>query len=135
MFLTLFEFLTLLLTSKHPTRFSKFLLGNNGTMWKTCFSAPRNAKKIRCNKKTSAERTFYWQWRLRIWRIILVIKWWAHKTQWFTIISIKIMRIWKFLFKSNRVFYTRKPFQICKFVIMSSGKWDLRIHFSFLQEF
>jgi hypothetical protein len=47
---------------------------------------------------------FYWQRVLRVWRIILVIMWWAHKRQTFTLISIKIMWILKFLFTRNRVF-------------------------------
>ena len=44
-FLTLFQFLTWLLTSKHLKLFSTYLLARNGTMWKTCFSATKNAKK------------------------------------------------------------------------------------------
>ena len=44
-FLTLFQFLTRLLTSKHLKLFSTYLVGRNGTMWNTCFSAPQNAKK------------------------------------------------------------------------------------------
>ena len=45
LFLTLFQFLARLLTSKHLKLFSKYLVGRNGTMWKRCFSAPQNAKK------------------------------------------------------------------------------------------
>ena len=30
---------------------------------------------------------------------------------------------------------TRKSFQICMFVVMASGKCELHIHFTFLQEF
>jgi hypothetical protein len=33
---------------------------------------------------------------LRVWNIMLCITWWAHKRHIFTLISIKIMRIWKF---------------------------------------
>jgi len=44
LFLTLFQFLTRLLTFKHLKPFSTYLVGRNGTMWKSCFSAPQNAK-------------------------------------------------------------------------------------------
>jgi hypothetical protein len=45
MFLTLFQFLSRLLNSNHPKHFSTYLVGRNGAMWNTCFSAPQNAKK------------------------------------------------------------------------------------------
>ena len=45
LFLNLFQFLTRLITSKHLELFSTYLVGRNGTMWKTCFSATLNAKK------------------------------------------------------------------------------------------
>ena len=45
MFLTLFPFLSRLLTSNHPKLFSTYLVERTGAMWKTCFSAPQNAKK------------------------------------------------------------------------------------------
>ena len=41
---------------------------------------------------------------LRVWRIIIVITWWAHKSQKFTLGSIKVMRIWKYLITINRIF-------------------------------
>jgi len=44
-FLNLFQFLTLLLTSKHLKHISTYLVGRNGLMSETCFSAPQNAKK------------------------------------------------------------------------------------------
>ena len=44
-FLTLFQFLTRLLSSKHLKLYNTYLVGRNGTMWKTCFSGPKNAKK------------------------------------------------------------------------------------------
>ena len=102
--LSLFQFLTRLLTFKHLKHFSTYLVGRNGTMWKKFFSAPQNAKNlISWNKKTKCETTFYWQLGLRVWRIIPFITWWSHKRQTFTLISIKIIRIWK-IFKSNRLF-------------------------------
>ena len=52
-------------------------------------------KKVSWNIKTKCVTTFYRLLGLRVWRIILVITWWAHKRQTFTLISIKIMRILK----------------------------------------
>jgi len=45
LFLTLFHFLTRLTTSKNLKLFSTYLVGRNGTMWKTWFSAPQNTTK------------------------------------------------------------------------------------------
>ena len=56
------------------------------------------------NIKTKCVTNFYWQLGLRVWRIILLITCWAHKRQNFTLISIKLMGILKFLFTPNRVF-------------------------------
>jgi len=44
-FLNLFQFLSRLLTSKHPKLLSTYVVVRNGAMCKTCFSAPQNAKK------------------------------------------------------------------------------------------
>jgi len=41
--------------------------------------------KVSWNKKPSALQNFYWRLCLRVWRIILVITWWAHKRQAFTL--------------------------------------------------
>jgi hypothetical protein len=43
-FFTLFQFLTLLLNSKHLKLFSTYLVGRNWSMWKTWISTPQNAK-------------------------------------------------------------------------------------------
>ena len=53
-------------------------------------------KKISWNIKTKCVTEFNWQLSLRVWSIILVITWWSHKRQTFTLISMKIMRIRKF---------------------------------------
>ena len=45
LFLTLFQFLTRLRTSKHLKPFSTYLVGRKGTMRKTCFWASQNRKK------------------------------------------------------------------------------------------
>jgi len=104
---TLFQFLTRLLTSKYLKLFSTYLVERNGTMWKTCVLAPQNAKKTSWNINTKCVTEFYWQISLRVWRIILVITGWAHKNQKFTLISIKIIRIWIF-FSRNRIFKQKK---------------------------
>ena len=97
-FFNLFQFLTRLPTSKYLKLISTYLVGRNGAMWNNCFSAPQNTKKIiSWNIKNKCVTEFYWQLCLRVWRIIHVITWWAHKRQTFTLISIKIMRIWKFI--------------------------------------
>ena len=40
-----------------------------------------------------------------------------------------------FLFTPTRYLNTKKPFPICMFVIMASGKFDIHIYWTFLQEF
>ena len=52
--------------------------------------------KISWNIKAMCLTDFYLQLVLRVWRIIHVITWRAHKRQTFTIISIKLMGILKF---------------------------------------
>ena len=73
--------------------------------------------------------------RFRVWRIIIFITWWSHKRQTFTLISINKMRIWKFFLQITGYLNTRKSFPIYMFIVMASGKCDLHIHFTFLQEF
>ena len=136
MFLTLFQFLTPLLTSKHLKIFSTYLVWRNGTMWKRAFNLLKMRKrKISWNIKTNCATDFYWQEGLHVWRIIHLITWWAHNRQTFILISIKIMRIWKFFLQVTGYLKTRKSFPICMFVVMITGKCDLHIHFTFLQEF
>ena len=60
---------------------------------KRVFQILKMRKNISWNIKRSAKQTFYLLLCLRVWRIILVIRWWAHKRLKFTLISIKIMRI------------------------------------------
>ena len=43
-FFTLFQFLTRFLTSKYLKRFRSYIVGRKRALWKTCFSAPENAK-------------------------------------------------------------------------------------------
>ena len=91
-------------------------------------------KKISWNIKTKCLTHFYWQLGLLVWRIILVITWWAHKRQTFTFFSIK-WEIWNFFSHLTGHLNTQTSFPICMSVIMASGKCDLHIYFSFLQEF
>ena len=88
MFFILFQFLTRLLTSKHLKLLSTYLVGQNGSMWKTCFLAPQNAKKENQLKhKNQVHNRLFWQLGLREWRIILVITRWAHNSQTFLLIK------------------------------------------------
>ena len=59
-------------------------------------------KKVSWNIKTKCVTDFLLT-GLRVWRITIVITWWAHKRQTFTLISIKLMWFVKF-FNCNRVF-------------------------------
>ena len=88
-------------------------------------------KKIIWNIKTKCVTDFYWQLGLRAWRIILVITWGAHKRQMFTLISIKLMWILKFLFTRNRIFKHKGVVSKCMFVVMASGKCELHTYFTF----
>ena len=54
-------------------------------------------KKISWNIKTKCITDFILKLGLRVWSIIFLITGWAHKSQTFTLISIKIMRILKYL--------------------------------------
>ena len=76
---------------------------------------------------------FYWQLCLRVWRIILVITWCAHKRQTFTLISIKFMWILKFFVYKYRVFKHKGFFSNQHFCCNGLGKmWDSYI-FHFLK--
>jgi hypothetical protein len=101
----LFQFLTRLLNSNHLILLITYLVERNGAMWEMCFSAPQIAKKENQlkHKNPSSYWSFYWEVGLQVWRFVLVIKTWAHKSQKFTLISIKMLRIWKFFFTRNRV--------------------------------
>ena len=81
LFLILFQFLTGLLTSKHLKLFSIYLVGRNGTMWKTRFSAPQNAKKENQLKPKNQVRNRLFIDRSSSMKVLLFITWWAHKRQ------------------------------------------------------
>ena len=89
--------------------------------------------KVSWNIKPSASQTFYSQVGLRVWRIILLITWWAHKRQTFTLISIKLMWIFKFFLYLTRYLNTKETFPIYIFVLMASGKCEHHTYFTFLQ--
>ena len=86
-------------------------------------------KKISWNIKTKCVREFFWQLFLRVWRIILVITWWAHKRKKFTLISIKIIKNWKFFFPSNGV-YKHKDI-VSNMHVCSNGLWKLWPSYTF----
>ena len=82
------------LTTKYLKLFSTFLVGRNGVMWKTCFSAPQNAKKNQLKHKNQVHNRHFID-SLREWMIILGITSWGHNSQTFILISKKILSIWK----------------------------------------
>ena len=90
-------------------------------------------KKISLNIKTNWKTDFVWQLGLLVWSIILVITWWAHKRQTFTLITIKKWEFGNFFLQLTGYLNTRKSFPICKFVVMAWGKCELHTHFTFLQ--
>ena len=104
-------------------------------MWKTYFSASQIAKNESQQKHKSQvrNRTFYWQLGLRVWRIILVISWWAHKRQTFTLISMKLMWYLTFFLHVTEYLNTKETFPFCMFVVMALGKCELHTYFTFLQ--
>ena len=103
-------------------------------MWKTCFSASQNAKnECQLQQKTKGVTVFYWQLVLRVWRIILVLTWRAHKRQTFTLILIKLMWIWNFFLHVTVYLKAKESFPICMFVVMASGECELHTYFTFLQ--
>ena len=59
--------------------------------------------KVKWNIKTNRVTDFLLT-GLGVWRIILVITWWAHKRQKFTLIFLKFIWILKLFFTRNRVF-------------------------------
>jgi hypothetical protein len=93
-FFTLFQFLTRLKTSKYLK--VHISAGEMERREKRAFQLLKMPKKkISWNIKTKCVTDFLFTGP-RVWRIILVITGWALKKQTFTLISIKIMRIWKF---------------------------------------
>ena len=133
-FLNLYQFLTLLLTSEHLKLFSTYLVVENGTMWKTCFSDAQNAKKKNQQKhKSKCVTDFSLNVRFPVWWIILVITGLAHERQTFTPISKKKWEIKIFCLHVNDYLNTKKSIPICIFVVMDFGKCELHIYFTFLQ--
>ena len=102
--LNLFQFLSRLLSYNNLKLFSTYPVGRNCAMWKTCFSAPQNAKKENQLKHKNQVRD-----RLYIDSQVLEYEGLTShfgvntKKQTSTLNSIKIMRIWKFLFTRSRV--------------------------------
>ena len=92
-------------------------------------------KKISRIINTKCVTDFYWQLSLRVWRILLVITWWAHKRQRFILILIKKWKFENYCLQVTGFLNTRKSFPVCMFVLMASGKCDFQIHFNFLPKF
>ena len=132
---TLFQFLTRVLNSNHFNLISSYLVGRNEEMWNRAFQLLKMQKmKVSWNIKTKCVTDFFWQLGLRVWRIILVITWWAHKRQTFILNSKKLMWFLKFFFLHVTGYLnTKETFPICVFVVMASGKCELHTYYTFLQ--
>ena len=117
-FFTLFQYLTQLLTSTTLIELVHNSLGKTEWCEKRAFQLLKMRKmKVSWNIRTKCETDFLWQLGNRVWRNWLVIMRWAHKTQTFALISIKLMWILKFLFTLIRVFkpkrFVSKPHVCC----------------------
>ena len=105
MFFNLFQFLTLLLTSKHLNLFSTYLEGEMERFEKHAFQLLKmRKKKISWNIKFKCVTEFLLTVRSSCMKVYNFITWWAHKRKTFTLISIKITRNWKSFVYNNRVF-------------------------------
>ena len=136
LFSTLFQFFTRLLTSNHLKLFSTYLVRRNGTMLKTCISAPQNAKKEnKLNLKTNYVTVF-----LLTVRTSIMKDYTCHY-----VVSTKKTNVYINFNKNNENLEivslkltgnlnSRKSFPICMIVVMASGKYELNIHFTFQQE-
>ena len=103
---------------------------------KRAFHLKMRKKKISSNIKTKCVTDILLTVRSSIMKDYTCITWWVHKRQTFILISIKIMRNLKiFCLQITGYLKTRKSFPISMFVVMFSGKCDLHIHVTFLQEF
>ena len=137
MFLTIFQLLTRLLTSKHLKLFSTFLVGRIGTMWKTCFQLLKmRTKKISWDIKSKCLTDFLLKVRFSSMKDhtfhYMVITW---KKNVYINLKKKQWKFENFCLQVTGYLNTRKSFPICVFVVMASGKCDLHIHLTFLQVF
>ena len=136
-FFTLFQFLHVYCP---PTTLISLVHNSLGEMeWceKRAFQLLQMRKmKVSPNLITKCVTDFYWLLGLRECRIILVITWWAHKRQTFTLISIKLMWILKFLFTRNRVFKHKGVVSILHVCCNGLGKmWASHIFHFFYKKF
>jgi hypothetical protein len=135
LYLTLFRFLTQLLTSKHLNLFSSYLVGRNGTMWITCFSVPQNAKNENQLKHKNQVRNRLFidrSWCMKVYTCHYVVS--TYKTNVYINFNNNNENLKIFCLHLTGFLNTRMPFPICMFVLMASGKCA-HIHFTFLQEF
>jgi len=122
--MNLFQFLTRLLTSNNLEFFITYLVGRNGAMWKTCFSTAQNARiENELKHKNEGRKDFLLTVSISSMKDYTCITGWAHKRQKFTLISIKIMRILKFLLTRNRVFKHKEV--VSKLHVCSNGLWKI----------
>ena len=119
-----------------PTTLISLVHNSLGEMvWceKRAFQLLKMRKMSQLKHKIQVRNSLFWQLGLRVWRIILVITWWAHKRQTFTLISIKLMWILKFFVYNNLVFKQKGVVFILRVCCNGLGEmWDSYI-FHFLQ--
>ena len=70
---------------------------------------------------------------LRVWRIILVITWWAQKANVYINFQKNNVNFEIFCFHVTGYLNTKESFPICMFVVMASGNCELHTYFTFLQ--
>ena len=134
-FFTLFHFLSRLLTSNHFNQISKYLVGRNGVMWKTCFSASQNAKNESQPKHKNQVRN----------RHLLTVR--SSSMKDYTCHYVGITEKTNVYINFNTIYVnfeifclhvtgysnTNVSFLSCMFVEMASGKCEPHTHFTFLQ--
>ena len=78
-------------------------------------------------------KTFFWQLGHRVWRIILVTTWRAHKGKSF--FNFNEINVYFDIFCLHVTGYLniKYLFPICMFVVMASGNCELHTYFTFLQ--
>jgi len=104
-------------------------------MWISWFSAPQNAKKgHQLKHKNQEDNCSFIELGIRVWKIIIIIRGCAQKSQTFTLISIKIETIENLLFTRNRVFKHKEVVSIQHVCTNDLEKCDFHIYFTFLQE-
>ena len=131
-YFTLFQFVTRLLTSKHLKHSSTYLVGQNTVKWKTCFSAPQNAKKEHQLKHKNRVRNWrFIELGLRVWKIMLVISKWTKKkkSNVYLHFNENIENLKGFNFTLNRVFKHKGV--VSNELVCTNEPWKLWVSYIF----